>query len=144
MKRLIFITILLSVGLVANAQCDNNLVEKAKSKMTKNEIPKKEFKIELKEASIKDPSPVARFSLVLEKATKYRLRIENDSIKHNSNGIIKLYDNNKLLGISYADQTDTCYPFFDFKCTTTRVYHLFITFKDGKAGCAVVVLSEVK
>jgi hypothetical protein len=144
MKRIIFISILLTVGLVANAQCNNTLVEKAKSEITKNEIPKQSFQVELEEASIKDPSPAARFSLPLEKETKYRLRIVNDTIKYNSTGIIKLYDDDRLLGISYANQTDTCYPFFDFKCTTKGVFHLFITFKDGKAGCAVVVVSEVK
>lgn len=111
MKRLIFISIFLAIGLLANAQCDNNLVEKAKSKMTNNERFLKELKIELKEASIDDPAPVARFSINLVKETKYRLRIENDSIKHKSTGIIKLYDDDRLLGISYVDQTDTYYPF---------------------------------
>lgn len=144
MKRLIFISIFLAIGLLANAQCDNNLVEKAKSKMTNNERFLKELKIELKEASIDDPAPVARFSINLVKETKYRLRIENDSIKHKSTGIIKLYDDDRLLGISYVDQTDTYYPFFDFNCTSSGIYHVFVTFKDGKAGCAVVAISELE
>jgi len=144
MKKTIFISIFLTVGLLANAQCNEMLVEKAKSKMTNNEIFLKELKIELKKASVDDPAPVARFSISLAKNIKYRLRIENDSINHNSNGIIKLYDDDRLLGISYANQKDTCYPFFDFKCTTKGIYHVFVTFKDGKAGCAVVIVSEVK
>ncbi|NOQ23969.1 MAG: hypothetical protein GQ564_01285 [Bacteroidales bacterium] len=141
MKKIILISILLISGLVTNAQCNDELVERAKSRMTNDEVLLKEFKIELKEADISSPAPVAKFSQKFEKNKKYRLRIISDKEKYNAEGIIKIFEGNRYLGTNHDVSSGKTYPYCDFKCSGSGDYKLLITFKDGKAGCAVVVVS---
>ena len=144
MKKVLFISILLIGGLVVNAQCNKDLAEKAKSKLTENKVFLKEFKIKLKEADVNDPAPVAKFSQKFEVGHKYRLRIESDKEEYNSDGILRLFENNKFLGTTYAEKSDKCYDSFDFICKKSGDYKLLITFHNGKAGCAVVVVSKLE
>lgn len=141
MKKVIIISILLISWLATNAQCNKELSERVKSKMTDKEVLLNEFKVKLKKADIDDPAPVAKFPIEFEERTKYRLRIENDTEIYNSTCIIRLFENNRLLGTNYVAQTKKDYPYIDFKCTTNGEYKLLITFKDGKEGCAVVIVS---
>lgn len=144
MKKILFVSILLVGGFIANAQCNKDLVEIAKSKLTDSEVFINEFKVKLKEADVNDPAPVAKFSQKLEKGHKYRLRIESDKTDYHSNGILRLFESNKFLGTTYAKNSDTCYDSFDFICEKTMDYKLLVTFHNGEAGCAVVVVSKVK
>ena len=84
-----------------------------------------------------------KFSVVLSKSTQYRFSICN-SKDYPGKAIVSLYDNNRLLGTNYVVATGKNYPFFDFKCQATGVYHIFIDFKEGEQGLAVVLLSFVK
>ena len=58
--------------------------------------------------------------------------------------VLQLMDMNRLLGSTFIQATGKEYPYFDFKCQKTGVYHVFISFKEGKAGEAVSILSLVK
>lgn len=144
MKKIIFVSILVIAGFFVNAQCNNDLVEKAKSKLTESEVYITDFKIKLEKANVNEPAPVAKFSQRLEKGHQYRLRIENDKTDYHSNGILRLFENNKFLGTSYAQNSDTCYDSFDFICKKTMDYILLVTFHNGEAGCAVVIVSKVE
>ena len=84
-----------------------------------------------------------KFSVVLSKSTQYRFSICN-SKDYTGKAIVSLYDNNRLLGTNYLVATGKNYPFFDFKCQSTGVYHIFIDFKEGEQGLAVVLLSFVQ
>ena len=103
----------------------------------------KDFPIKLEAAKPGEEPPVARHSVVLSKNTKYRFSICN-SKDYSGEATIQLYDNNRLLGTNYIVATGKSYPTFDFKCTSTGVYHIFITFKEGEQGLAVVLLSFVE
>lgn len=142
MKSIIFISIFLISGLATNAQCNGELLEKAKSELTDNEKIINDFKVKLKEADINDPAPVAKFYQKLEANHKYSFLVISDQNEYNSNGIIRLFDNEKLLATNFVKQTNKSYKKFVFKCTITGDYQLLVTFQDGKAGCAVVVISE--
>jgi hypothetical protein len=48
-----------------------------------------------------------------------------------------------LQGATYMESLGKDFPFFDFKCQKTGVYHIFIFFKDGKPGKAAGILSFV-
>ena len=143
MKKIVMVSLLLVAGLAASAQCDKELVEVAKSKITKNEVIINEFKVKLKKADINDPAPVAKFSQKLEEGHKYRLRIESGKEENRSEGILRIFENNKFLGTTYSQNSDTCYDSFVFKCQKTGEYKLLITFHNGKAGCAVVLVTEI-
>ena len=103
----------------------------------------KDFQIKLDAAKPGEEQAKARHSLVLSKNTQYRFSICN-SKDYPGEAIIQLYDNNRLLGTNYIVATGKSYPTFDFKCTTTGVYHIFISFKEGEQGLAVALLSFVK
>ena len=103
----------------------------------------KDFQIKLEAAKPGEEPPRAAHSVVLSKNTKYRISVCN-SKDFQGEAVLQLYDNNRLLGTNYIVATGKSYPTFDFKCTTTSVYHIFITFKEGKQGLAVALLSFVE
>lgn len=103
----------------------------------------KDFQIKLEAAKPGEEPPRAAYSVVLSKNTKYRFSICN-SKDFPGEAILHIYDNNRLLGTTYLVATGKSYPSFDFKCTQTSVYHIFTTFKEGKQGMAVVLLSFVE
>jgi hypothetical protein len=85
----------------------------------------------------------ARFALMLSKNTKYRLSV---CPAPNSEGepILQLFDMNVLVGSTFIEATGKDFHMFDFNCQKSSIYHIFISFKEGKAGEAVGVLSFVK
>ncbi|MFC2104077.1 hypothetical protein ACFLS4_01835 [Bacteroidota bacterium] len=103
----------------------------------------KDFQVKLEAAKPGEEPPTARHSVVLSKNTKYRFSLCN-SKDFQGEAIIQLYDNNRLLGTNYIVATGKSYPTFDFKCTTTGVYHIWVEFKEGKQGLAIALLSFVE
>ncbi len=85
----------------------------------------------------------ARFALMLSKNTKYRFSV---CPAPNSEGepVLKLYDMNVLVGTTFIEQTGKDFHQFDFNCQKSGIYHVFISFREGKAGEAVGILSFVK
>jgi len=102
-----------------------------------------DFQIKLEAAKPGEEPPRSAHSLVLSKNTKYRFSICN-SKDFQGEAILQIYDNNRLLGTTYIVATGKNYPSVDLKCTQTGVYHIFITFKEGKQGMAVALLSFVE
>jgi len=103
----------------------------------------RDFQVEL-EGVAEDQKPlVARYSLVLRSNTQYRLMICNADDSQGS-GIIELYDNRKLIGRNFSKSTGKEYPSFDIQIRRSGVYHVFISFKDGKPGRAAGILAFVK
>jgi hypothetical protein len=103
----------------------------------------KDFIVKLDAGTPGGAPPTARFALLLSKSVVYRLSI---CTAPNSEGeaVLQLFDMNTLLGSTFISATGKDFPYFDFKCQKTGVYHVFISFKEGKAGDGVGVLSYVK
>ncbi|MBN1116048.1 MAG: hypothetical protein JXA77_02510 [Bacteroidales bacterium] len=85
----------------------------------------------------------AKFSMLLSKNTAYRFTIctAPDS---EGEAILQIYELNNLIGSTYNEATGKDYPSFDFKCQKTAVYHIFISFKEGKPGEAVGIMSFIE
>ena len=103
----------------------------------------KDFQIKLEAAKPGEEQLKDRYSLVLSRNTKYRFSICN-SKDFSGEAILQLYDTNRLLGTNHIVATGKSHPKFDFKCTSTGVYHVLVSFKEGKQGMAVVLLSFVE
>jgi hypothetical protein len=103
----------------------------------------KDFQIKLEAAKPGEELPTARYSVVLSKNTEYLFSICN-SKDYPGEAILHLYDNNRLVTTNYIIATGKYYPKVSFKCSTTGVYHMFITFKEGDQGLAVALLSFVQ
>ena len=103
----------------------------------------KDFVVKLDQGTPGGAPPTARFALLLSKNVVYRFSICSAP---NSDGeaVLQLFDMNTLLGSTFITATGKDYPFFDFKCQKTGVYHVFISFKEGKAGEGVGIMSYVK
>jgi hypothetical protein len=103
----------------------------------------KDFVVKLDQGTPGGAPPTARFALLLSKNVVYRFSICSAP---NSDGeaVLQLFDMNTLLGSTFITSTGKDFPFFDFKCQKTGVYHVFISFKEGKAGEGVGIMSYVK
>ncbi|HDP54326.1 MAG TPA: hypothetical protein ENN24_01395 [Bacteroidetes bacterium] len=100
----------------------------------------KDFKIRLDAG---DPPPTQRFSVILKKGIKYRFSVCNSNDLEGK-VVLQLLDNNRLLATTYVVATGKDYPSIDYACTKTGAYHLFYSFRDGKPGLAVGLLSLVE
>lgn len=103
----------------------------------------KDFVVKLDQGTPGGAPPTARFALLLSKGVVYRFSVCSAP---NSDGeaVLQLFDMNTLLGSTFITATGKDYPSFDFKCQKTGVYHVFISFKEGKAGEGVGIMSYVK
>lgn len=126
-----------------NAQCNEQLVNNCALSVGDNATYLKDFKVKLKKAKRNSPPPVARFSVVLNKGTHYRFTLCNAN-DYEGEGVIQLYDAQRLLGSTINMKTGQEYKSFDFLCKKSAIYQVFISFKGGKEGCCVGILSMVK
>ena len=145
MKRILTLTFLalFIVGFHVNAQTEAQLVELCIG-TTGDATYLKDFVVKLPgRAPGGEKDPEFKSSMVLSKDTEYKFTICNAD-ESEGRGVLKLYDNNLLLGTTYNAATGKEFPGFVFKCQKTGVYHLFVSFQEGKEGYAVAILSFVK
>jgi hypothetical protein len=81
--------------------------------------------------------------MILSKNTRYRFSVCN-SESNAGKAVLQLFDENKLMGSTFNPATTKDYPGFDFNCTKTGVYHVFVFFQEGKSGTAVGILSFIE
>lgn len=103
----------------------------------------KDFPVKLDAGTPGGKPPSAKFSMLLSKNTAYRFTIctAPDS---DGEAMLQLFEMNKLTGSTYNATTGKDFPSFDFKCQKTGVYHIFISFKEGRAGSAVGIMSFIE
>lgn len=143
MKKIYLILAILTLGLFVtnklNAQSETELVEIC-NQLSGDVTYLKDFTAKLDAGN---PPPTAKHSLVLSKSTQYRLSVCS-SKDYPGEAILNLYDNNRLVATTHNVATGKDYPYVDFKCQKTGVYHIFIKFKEGQPGLAVGILSFVQ
>ena len=103
----------------------------------------KDFVVKLDAGTLGGAPPTARFAMILSKNAMYRFSICT-APGSDGDAVLQLMDMNRLLGSTFIQATGKEFPYFDFKCQKTGVYHVFISFKEGKAGESVGILSLVK
>lgn len=125
-----------------HGQCNSELVEQAIAESGTDAVFVRDFRIKLKRGTPKKPAPVGRYNVYLRNNTMYRFNVLSDKSLEGE-GILQLYDRNELLGssLNFAQNTDK--HFFDYYCDHSAIYTVLMSFKEGKEGCAVGVLSMV-
>ena len=141
--KLLLPIVFFSISAVAYCQTDAQKVEICSGIAGKDAQYVKDFSVQLQSAQGNEKSPIAKYSMILQKDTRYRLTICTDDDSPGK-GFVQLLDTGSLLGSSYNPATGKEYKNIDFDCQKTGVYHIFIQFLEGKAGKAVVILSFVK
>ncbi len=126
----------------AYSQCDNSLVDKGKEKL-KGAKYLKDFKIRLQKGKRGKVPPSMTFSMYFNNGNHYRIVVEN-SIENEGIGIFSVYDDIKMYGSTYDKEKDASFNVVEFYCTKTQIYYLNIYFKEGKEGCAAIVVGIVE
>lgn len=103
----------------------------------------KDFVVKLQGVSPHMRQPVYRQSLALRKNVTYRFSICN---LDNSEGeaILRVYDGANLILSSYYPDTNKIFNLVNFTCQKSGIYTIMISFKEGKPGEAISVLSYVE
>ena len=145
---MIRILTLFSLGLIFSltgnlqAQSAEDLVEQCANNAGKDATYLKDFIVKLGEGKSGSKHPVARYPLVLSKNNVYRFSVCTMEVSEGK-AIIRLYDSNRLIFSSYDADTQEEFNPFNFLCQKTGIYHVSISFIDGKPGEAVGILSYV-
>lgn len=136
----LFLVSIFLLGFSANsfAQSEDDLVEIC-AMVAGDATLLKDFTIRLDAGN---PAPTQRFSVILKKGIKYRFSVCNSN-DFEGKVVLQLLDNNRLQATTYVVATGKDYPSIDYSCTKTGAYHLFYSFRDGKPGLAVGLLSLV-
>jgi len=146
MKFIKYLSVVLFFVISANinveAQCNAKLVDIAVGQ-NRGATYLKDFRVKLPAAQKGKPKPIARFKIMLNSGQHYRFNVAKAK-EFAGEPVIQLYEGKKLLGTSYLASKDKDFKMFDFLCTKTTTYELIITFRNGKAGCAVAIMSLVR
>lgn len=145
MKRLLIILfaflLICSFSRIARAQDHSVLVFQCALNAGENTTYLKDYVVKLPEANSQENIPTHKNTAILLKNSHYRLTVCN-SDDSKGQGVIQLFNNGKIVGSSIAP-SGKIYSSFDFPCQKTGSYQIWISFKDGKEGFAVGILSFV-
>ena len=101
------------------------------------------YQAQLAAAKTGEKAPDFKQAVALRKGNKYRLTVCTDE-ESSGEAVLEMFDETKKMGSSYNPETGKTYQSFDFDCNKTAYYVIFISFRDGKEGSAVGILSHVK
>ena len=141
MRSFFILSLIFFYTLPSFGQCNEKLIDIAVSQ-NRGATYLKDFKVKLPATPKNKPRAIAKSQIVLNGGNHYRFNIAKAS-EYKGVPVIQLYEGNKLLGTSYLSSKQKDYKMFDFICQKTGTYKIFISFKDGEAGCAAGILSLV-
>ncbi|HCC69932.1 MAG TPA: hypothetical protein DEQ09_02085 [Bacteroidales bacterium] len=144
MKRttLICITLILA-AFALNAQDQQELVSDCALSIGGRTTYLKDFVIKLPEATSKDNIPVRKENIYLMKKQSY-LFTQCNAEDSQGELLIELYDANKIITSSVNKRNGKVYSSVEFSCNKTGLYTIWYTFKDGKKGTGVGIVSLLK
>ena len=146
MKKIFFVTVVLfTVAFFSpsvKAQTEAQKVELC-SKIAGGATLLESYPVQLPVAKDGERAPVFRQAIGMRKGNKYRFTICTDE-ESAGEAILQVYDEARLIGTSYNPETGKTIQNFDFDCNKVAAYILMVSFKDGREGSAVVIVSHVK
>lgn len=99
----------------------------------------KDYKFKLPGSSVSPPT--AKFNVIMNKGTMYKLTGCNAD-GYPGEVVIELKENASTLGTNLKSD-GTFVKAVGFQCQKTGMYSINVSFKDGKEGAAVVILSYI-
>jgi len=144
MKRttIVFITLLLA-AFALNAQDQQEMVTDCALSIGGNTTYLKDFVIKLPKSTDQGNIPVHKENIYLMKKQRYLFTQCN---ANDSEGelTIELYDANNLISSSINKNNGRVYSSVEFSCNKTGLYTIWYSFKDGKKGTGVGIVSLLK
>ena len=141
MKKILWliITIMINYSTVFS-QCGEDTYMEVMAKAGKNVVLVRDFKVHMRPGNKRNPSPTIKYSVLMQKGLSYRFNIEGD--KHSiTQPVMQLSDRNNELGSTFDYTKGTNVGTFTYSCPRTGNYQVLISMRDGKAGCAVGLMS---
>ena len=134
------IAIIFCFTMVSMVQSDRKeRVQDCAGKAGDGAIYLKEFVVSLPKGEKGERPPMFRQAVILRGNNIYRFNLCNDK----GQAIMRVYDSSNMLISSYDNQTNKEYNPINFLCRKTGQYNIIITFREGKAGEAVGIMSHV-
>jgi hypothetical protein len=99
----------------------------------------KDYKVKLSASSVSPPS--AKFNVILNKGTFYKITVCNAE-GYAGEAVVQLMENATTLGTNLKSD-GSFLTGIGFQCQKTGMYSINLSFKDGKEGAAVAILSYV-
>ena len=100
----------------------------------------KDFQVSLPAASPGEKPPMYRQAMVLRGNNYYRFNVCNKK----GEAVIRIYDSSRMILSTYDVSAKKEFNPIQFLCKKTGPYNIVITFKDGKAGESIGIMSNVK
>jgi hypothetical protein len=100
----------------------------------------KDFQVSLPAAVAGEKPPMYRQAIVLRGNNLYKFNLCNKQ----GEAVIRIYDSSRMLLSSYDAASGKEFNPIGFLCKKTGPYSIVITFKDGKAGESIGIMSHVK
>lgn len=142
MKRLTTILLLMLIAKTfAFSQCNQNLVDFCIGKISADATYLREYRVRLAESDAKEPA-VARFSTLLTKGNTYRFNVCS-ALDFEGEAVLQINDRSSIVASTFDKTTKTNYSGLEMSCNKTGIYNIYISFVDGRPGCAVGVISLV-
>jgi hypothetical protein len=143
MKKIFSIIIMLMIAKsFAFSQCNQSLIDNCVSGLKSNLTYLHQYKTKLGPAADKASPPVARFSVLLTKGNVYQFNVCS-ALDFEGEAILQLLDGTSPIANTYNPKTKTNYKAFKFQCNKSAIYNIYISFVEGKPGCAVGLVSMV-
>lgn len=149
-KKVFILVLFIALGLFhfehLNAQCNEELVERAIANSGMDALFIREFKIKQgekkKRKKQKRAVSVSRYGVRLSSGIQYRFNLENDQ-QSQTRAILQLRKGGLVHASTYGAENQADIGRFDFLCQEPGQYQVLLSFLDGNPGCAVGVMSVV-
>ncbi len=99
----------------------------------------KDFQVKLPEAKEGERPPMFQQAIVLRGNNLYRFNLCDKQ----GEAVIRIYDSSRMVLTSYDPATGKNNNPIQFLCRKTGPYNIVITFKEGKAGESIGIMSHV-
>lgn len=143
MKKILLVSVLLIGGLIANAQCNKELLERAKKELGSDVKIIDVLNVSLERSNPDGLVPMSTFPIHFKKETTYKFAIFWEEEDGKPNAILQVIESGVLKGSSCHTRTNKYFHSFTFINPFNRDGEVLIYFEDGKAGCATAVIAEV-
>jgi hypothetical protein len=147
MKKLFFLTSLLFAAAFfsqsAMAQTEAQKIELCTKVAGTDATLEQSYPVQLPAVKDGERAPTFKKAMAMRKGNRYRFTICTDE-ESAGEAIMDLFDEQKKAGSTFIPETGKTYRSFDFDCSKTGAYVIIVSFKDGKEGSAVGILSHVK
>jgi hypothetical protein len=147
MKKIFFLTSLLfTVAFFSQsvkAQTEAQKIELCTKVAGGDATLEQSYSVQLLAAKDGERAPTFKKAMAMRKGNRYRFTICTDE-ESAGEAIMELFDEAKKVGSTFIPETGKTYRSFDFDCSKTAPYVIIVSFKDGKEGSAVGILSHIK